>query len=36
MIHQHPELKEKLYIDGTWGADIIEELEPQQGSVKEY
>lgn len=33
MIHQHPELKEKLYIYGTWGGDIIEELKPRQGDV---
>jgi len=32
-IHQHPEWKEKLYIYGTWGAEIIEELEPQQGDI---
>lgn len=33
MIHQHPELKEKLYISGTWGGDIIEELKPREGDV---
>jgi len=33
MILQHPELQEKLYIYGTWGADIIKELEPQQGDI---
>jgi len=33
MIQQHPELKEKLYVYGTWGADIIEELEPQYGDI---
>lgn len=33
MIHQHPELREKLYIYGTWGADIIEELKPQRGDI---
>lgn len=33
MIHQHPELKEKLYVYGTWGADIIQELEPQRGDI---
>lgn len=33
MIQQHSELKEKLYIYGTWGADIIEELKPQQGDI---
>lgn len=33
MIHQRPEWKEKLYIYGTWGAEIIKELEPQQGDI---
>jgi ureidoacrylate peracid hydrolase len=33
MILQHPELQEKLYIYGTWGADIVKELEPQQGDI---
>jgi ureidoacrylate peracid hydrolase len=33
MIYQHPELREKLYVYGTWGADIIEELKPQQGDI---
>ena len=33
LIHQRPELKDKLYIYGTWGASIIEELEPQQGDI---
>jgi ureidoacrylate peracid hydrolase len=33
IIHQHPELKEKLYIYGTWGGDIIEELKPRQGDL---
>ena len=33
MIRQHPELKEKLYLYGTWGGDIIEELKPRQGDV---
>lgn len=32
-IHHHPEWKENLYIYGTWGADIIEELKPQQGDI---
>jgi ureidoacrylate peracid hydrolase len=32
-ILQHPELKEKLYIYGTWGGDIIKELEPQPGDI---
>jgi len=33
LIRQRPELKDKLYIYGTWGADIIEELEPKQGDI---
>ena len=33
LIRQRPELKDKLYIYGTWGADIIEELEPQPGDI---
>ena len=33
MVRQHPEWKEKLYIYGTWGADIIEELTPQIGDI---
>lgn len=33
MIHQHPDLKDKLYIYGTWGGEIIEELKPRQGDV---
>jgi ureidoacrylate peracid hydrolase len=33
MVRQHPEWKEKLYIYGTWGADIIEELTPQTGDI---
>lgn len=33
LLRQHPELKDKLYIYGTWGANIIEELEPQPGDI---
>jgi ureidoacrylate peracid hydrolase len=33
MAHQHPEWKEKLYIYGTWGAEIIEELKLQPGDI---
>jgi ureidoacrylate peracid hydrolase len=33
LLRQRPELKDKLYIYGTWGADIIEELEPQPGDI---
>jgi ureidoacrylate peracid hydrolase len=28
LIKQHPELREKSYLYGTWGAEIIEELKP--------
>lgn len=28
LIHRQPEIKDKFYIYGTWGADIIEELKP--------
>jgi len=33
LIRQRPELKDKLYVYGTWGADIIEELEPKPGDI---
>jgi len=33
LIKQRPELKDKLYIHGTWGADIIEELSPEVGDI---
>jgi ureidoacrylate peracid hydrolase len=33
LIHQRPELRDKLYIYGSWGADIIEELEPKPGDI---
>ena len=33
LIRQRPELRDKLYVYGTWGADIIEELEPKPGDV---
>jgi ureidoacrylate peracid hydrolase len=29
LIHQRPEVKDKFYIYGTWGAEIIEELKPR-------
>jgi len=32
-IYQHPELRDKLQVVGTWGASIIKELEPQQGDI---
>ena len=33
MISQRTELKDKLYIYGSWGADIIEELAPEPGDI---
>lgn len=33
LIREHPEWREKIYIYGTWGADIIKELEPQPGDI---
>jgi ureidoacrylate peracid hydrolase len=33
LLRQRPELRDKLYIYGTWGADIIEELKPQPGDI---
>lgn len=33
LIREHPELKEKGAIDGTWGSDIIAQLKPQQGDI---
>jgi ureidoacrylate peracid hydrolase len=33
LMRQRPELKDKLHIYGTWGANIIEELEPQQDDI---
>jgi len=33
LLRQHPELKDKLYIYGSWGADIIEELKPKPGDT---
>ncbi len=32
-ICQHPELKDKFQVTGTWGASIIKELEPQPADV---
>ncbi len=32
-IYQHPGLKDKLHVFGTWGASIIKELEPQHGDI---
>jgi ureidoacrylate peracid hydrolase len=33
MMKEHPEWKDKFYIYGTWGAEIIEELEPCEGDI---
>jgi ureidoacrylate peracid hydrolase len=33
MMKQHPEWKDKFYIYGTWGAEIIQELKPHEGDV---
>lgn len=30
---EHPEWRDKLLIRGTWGADIVKGLEPQQGGI---
>jgi ureidoacrylate peracid hydrolase len=30
---EHPEWRDKFVVHGTWGADIIEELEPQPGDI---
>ncbi len=30
---QHPEWRDKLIIRETWGADIIDELKPQEGDI---
>ena len=33
MMKEHPEWKDKFYIYGTWGAEIIEELKPREGDI---
>ena len=33
LIRQNPEFKEKSYIYGTWGAEIIDELQPQAEDI---
>lgn len=33
LIHQRPEVKDKFYIYGTWGAEIIEELKPRPEDI---
>ena len=31
--HEHPEWRDKFLIRGTWGADVVEELKPQEGDL---
>jgi ureidoacrylate peracid hydrolase len=33
LMKKQPELKDKMYIYGNWGADIIEELKPQRQDI---
>jgi len=33
LLQQHPELKNKLYICGTWGAEIIDALKPRPEDI---
>jgi ureidoacrylate peracid hydrolase len=33
LIHQRPELKDKLCLSGSWGVEIIEELKPEPGDI---
>jgi ureidoacrylate peracid hydrolase len=33
LIHRRPEVKDKFYIYGTWGAEIIEELKPRPEDI---
>jgi ureidoacrylate peracid hydrolase len=33
LLRQRPELRDKLYFYGTWGADIIKELAPEPGDI---
>ena len=33
LFHRRPDLKDKFYIYGTWGADIIEELRPRPEDI---
>lgn len=30
---EHPEWREKLLIRGTWGADIVDDLKPEEGDI---
>jgi len=31
--HEHPEWRDKFLIRGTWGAEIVKELRPQDGDI---
>jgi ureidoacrylate peracid hydrolase len=33
MIGERPELKDRVQVFGTWGAEIVGELKPQQGDI---
>ncbi len=33
LYREHPEWRDKLLIRDTWGADIVEELKPQEGDI---
>jgi len=33
LLKERPELRDKVYIYGTWGADIIEELKPHEEDI---
>ena len=33
MIRQRPELREKFFVYGAWGAEIIPDLKPQPGDI---
>jgi len=33
MYREHPELRDKLLLPGTWGAEIVRELEPEREDV---
>jgi ureidoacrylate peracid hydrolase len=31
--HEHPEWRDKFIIRGTWGAEIVKELKPEEGDI---
>jgi ureidoacrylate peracid hydrolase len=33
LVRQRPDMRDKFYFYGTWGAEIIEELKPQPGDI---